>query len=232
MATGAEVVLEHVSKSYGPLVPALRDVSFRVAPGEFVLLSGASGSGKSTILNVVAGLDAPDKGRVCVDGVEVQEVADVARFRREVVGFVFQLHHLLLELTAEENVEIALMPAVRSRSQRLERARAALAEVGLAERAGHRPSQLSGGERQRVAIARAIVSQPRLLLADEPTGALDSEASAHTLDLLARLRREHGMTVLLVSYEPGAVDYADRVLQLRDGRIVAPTPAPAPGAGE
>ena len=230
---GAAIRVEHVSKSYGPLVPALRDVSFEITPGEFVLLTGASGSGKSTVLNLVAGLVEPDAGSVFVGGHLVSAIPDPARFRREVIGFVFQLHHLLLELSALENVEIPLIPTGLGRRERLTRARAALDDVGLADRAGHRPSQLSGGERQRVAIARAIVGRPRLLLADEPTGALDSVSGTHVLDLLAKLRREHGMTVLMVSYDPEATRHADRVLRLRDGAILEDggvSPAPRPGA--
>ena len=234
---GAHVVVEHVSKSFGELVVALRDVSFEVAPGELVLLTGASGSGKSTILNLVAGLDRPDAGSITVDGASVPGLRDPARYRREVLGFVFQLHHLLDGLTAEENVEVPLIPRGIARAERLDRARAALDDVGLAHRRTHRPGQLSGGERQRVAIARAIAGRPRLLLADEPTGALDSVSGAQTLDLLDELRRAHGMTVLLVSYDAGAARHADRVLHLRDGRIVAQepggaavSPAPPPGA--
>ena len=221
---GAGVVVEHVSKSYGELVPALTDVSLTVAPGELVLLTGASGSGKSTILNIVAGLDEPDTGTVLVDGQSVAGIDDPARFRREVLGFVFQLHHLLPGLTAQENVEVPLIPSGLRRAERLARARAALDDVGLAHRRTHRPAQLSGGERQCVAIARAIVGRPRLLLADEPTGALDSVSGEHTLDLLDALRRAQGMTVLLVSHDSGAARHADRVLHLRDGRIVAQEP--------
>jgi ABC-type lipoprotein export system ATPase subunit len=162
---------------------------------------------------------------------------DPARFRREVVGFVFQLHHLIPGLTAEENVEIPLIPTTRHRAQRLERARAALHEVGLDERRAHPPAQLSGGERQRVALARALVGRPRLLLADEPTGALDSEASAEILELLAGRSRELGTTVLLVSHEPDGARYADRIVHIRDGQITGGErpatfrPARPPGAG-
>jgi putative ABC transport system ATP-binding protein len=236
-ATGADVVVEHVSKRFGELIPAVRDVSFRIDAGELALLTGPSGSGKSTILNLIAGLDRPDGGEIRVGGDIVADLADAARYRREVIGFVFQLHHLLLEMTAEENVEIPLLPLGLRRAARLERVRAALSEVGLEARRTHLPGQLSGGERQRAAIARAIVGRPRLLLADEPTGALDSAAGMQVLELLRRLCRERGMTVLLVSHDPAAAGFADRVLHLRDGCIVgadgAPGSSPAlqPGAG-
>jgi putative ABC transport system ATP-binding protein len=171
---------------------------------------------------------------VTIAGADVAALEEPARFRREVVGFVFQLHHLIAGLTAEENVEVPLIPDVRRRTDRLARARAALAQVGLAERATHLPAELSGGERQRVALARAIVRHPRLLLADEPTGALDSAAGEEVLGLLGRLAREHGITVLLVSHDPGAERHVDRVIELLDGRIVRDAPlsrAPGPGAG-
>jgi putative ABC transport system ATP-binding protein len=225
-AAGSEIVVEGVSKRFGAQVQALVDVSLRVDPGEFVLLMGPSGSGKSTLLNLIAGLDTADEGRILVDGQSVAMLADSARFRREVIGFVFQLHHLILGLTAEENVEVALIPLGLRRAERLARVRAALVDVGLSERGGHLPTQLSGGERQRVAIARALVGHPRLLLADEPTGALDSVAGGQILELLRALRDEHGMTVLLVSYQPDAAGFADRVLHLRDGRIVDDAPGP------
>ena len=184
-ARGAEVAIDAVTKRYGALVTALHDVSLHLEPGELVLLTGPSGSGKSTLLNLIAGFDRPDAGRIVVGGEPVASLPDPARFRREVVGFVFQLHHLIPGLTAEENVEIPLIPTVRRRAERLARARAALHEVGLDERLAHLPAELSGGERQRVALARALVGRPRLLLADEPTGALDSEASTQVLELLA-----------------------------------------------
>lgn len=234
---GAAVVVDGVERSFGALVPAVRGVSFRVAPGELLLLTGPSGSGKSTVLNLIAGLDRPDAGEVRVDGASVGGCADPARFRREVVGVVFQLHHLLPELTAQENVEVPLIPAGLPRAERLRRARAALGEVGLGGRLTHRPGELSGGERQLVAVARAIVGRPRLLLADEPTGSLDSAAGARVLALLAGLCRQRGMTILLVSHDPRAAAYADRVLSLRDGRIAgeapggaSPSPAPRPAA--
>ena len=214
-----------VAKRYGERVTALHDVSFTLEPGELVLLVGPSGAGKSTLLNLVAGFDRPDAGRIVVDWRPVAELDDPARYRREVVGFVFQLHHLIGGLTAEENVEVPLIPAGGPREVRLRRARQALAEVGLEARRTHRPAQLSGGERQRVALARALVCEPRLLLADEPTGALDSESGAEVLELLTRLSRRHGVTVLLVSHDPLARTRADRVLELRDGRLVTGQPS-------
>lgn len=233
-SAGAEVVVDAVSRRFGARVTALEDVSFRLAPGDFALLTGPSGAGKSTLLNCISGFDRPDSGRVTVDGTSVADLERPAHFRREVVGFVFQLHHLIPGLTAEENVEVPLIPDVRRRGERLARARAALADVGLAERATHRPAELSGGERQRVAVARAIVRRPRLLLADEPTGALDSAASEELLAMLGRLARESGITVLLVSHEPEAQRHVDRVLELRDGRLVRDarvSQAPGPVAG-
>ncbi|HMS62488.1 MAG TPA: ABC transporter ATP-binding protein [Solirubrobacteraceae bacterium] len=222
------VVVEGVGKSFGDRIRALDDVSLTLAPGEFVLLTGPSGSGKSTLLNLVAGFDRPDAGTIVVGGLSVADLDDAARFRRDVIGVVFQLHHLIPGLTAEENVEVPLIPDVRRRSERLRRARAALADVGLEERRTHLPAQLSGGERQRVAIARAMVRRPRLLLADEPTGALDSAASDEVLELLAELSARHGTTVLLVSHEPEAERHVGRVLRMRDGRLEAiPGPAPA-----
>jgi len=227
-AAGARVVVDGVGKRFGERILALDDVSFTLAPGEFVLLTGPSGSGKSTLLNLVAGFDVPDTGSILVDGLAVAGLDDPARFRREVVGVVFQLHHLIAGLTAEENVEVPLIPVVHRRAERLVRARAALADVGLEERATHLPGQLSGGERQRVAIARATVGHPRLLLADEPTGALDSAASEEVLALLAELARRRGTTVLLVSHEPDAARHVDRVLEMRDGRLTGEHPA-SPG---
>ena len=225
---GVAVVLDGVVKSFGERIRALDDVSLELAPGEFVLLTGPSGSGKSTLLNLVAGFDRPDSGSILVGGRSVADLDDPARFRREIIGVVFQLHHLIPGLTAEENVEVPLIPEVHRRAERLRRARAALADVGLEERRTHLPSQLSGGERQRVAIARAMVGRPRLLLADEPTGALDSAASDEVLKLLADLSARHGTTVLLVSHEPEAERHVGRVVRMRDGRLAAiPGPAPA-----
>jgi len=235
---GARVLVEGVTKRFGTRVTALDDVSLRVGAGEFVLLTGPSGSGKSTLLNLIAGFDRPDSGRILVGEQSVGELRDPARFRRETIGFVFQLHHLMAGLTAEENVEVPLIPSVSRRSERLGRARAALHDVDLDGRLTHRPGQLSGGERQRVALARALVGHPKLLLADEPTGALDSAASTEVLGLLAALSRRSGTTVLLVSHELDAARHVDRVVTMRDGTIVdeeaggagaSAIPATAPG---
>ena len=194
----------------GGRVPALRDVSLEVGDGEFVALTGASGSGKSTLLNLIGGLDHPDSGTVTVDGT---------------IGFVFQSHNLLPTLTAAENVEIAMF-GKRPRAERAARARELLGEVGLASRVDARPAVLSGGERQRVAIARALANEPRVILADEPTGALDSETGAQVLRLLDALRSAHGTTILMVTNDDEAAAHADRVLRLRDGLIHAEAPRP------
>jgi ABC-type lipoprotein export system ATPase subunit len=230
---GARVDVEHVTRTYPGGVRALQDVSFEVAAGELALLTGRSGAGKSTLLNLVAALDRPDGGRILVDGDVVADLEDVARYRREVVGYVFQLHHLLGDLTALENVEVPLMPLQRHTRARAERAREALAEAGMAHRAHHRPSQLSGGERQRVAVARALVNRPRLLLADEPTASLDEESAAQLLALFAQLRAEHGMTVLLVSHDPLASEHATSTVRLHDGRVagIERTLSPEPPQG-
>jgi putative ABC transport system ATP-binding protein len=166
---GADVRVEHAGRRYGS-VDALRDANLHVAPGEFLAVTGRSGSGKSTLLNLIGGLEQPTRGRVLIDGRELWREPRAPRHRRELVGFIFQQHHLLASLTAQANVEVALIGAGMPRRERKERALALLAEVGLEERAGHEPAQLSGGERQRVAIARALANEPRLLLADEPTG--------------------------------------------------------------
>jgi ABC-type lipoprotein export system ATPase subunit len=217
---GAEVVVDHVSKSYDSRIVAVREVSLRIERGEFVSLTGPSGCGKSTLLNLIGSLLRPDSGSITVDGVAVQELRRPSDYRRTSVGFVFQLHHLLPMLSAGGNVEVPLIGSGIGRRERRERARELLAEVGLAERLDHLPSQLSGGERQRVAVARALANRPRLLLADEPTGALDSDSSKRVLDLLAGLRERYGMTMLVVSYDPEVGRHADRTLRMADGRIL------------
>ena len=219
MSAGAQIVADRLGRTFPGGVCALEDVSFAVAPGELALLTGRSGAGKSTLLNILAALDRPDTGHVEVDGVRLDELPDPARYRREVVGYVFQLHHLMSDLSAIENVEVPLIPAVHRASDRAARAREALADVGMTTRAHHRPSQLSGGERQRVAVARALVNSPRLLLADEPTASLDEQSAAELLALFAQLRARRGTTIVLVSHDPLAAAHATTVLTLHDGRL-------------
>jgi putative ABC transport system ATP-binding protein len=202
-------------------VEALRGINLKVANGQFVALVGPSGSGKSTFLNLVGGLDRPTGGELWVDGEELRASKEKAltEHRRRRVGFVFQSFNLLPRLTALENVALPLMFVGVPEADRLERARDLLIQVGLADRLDHRPTQLSGGEQQRVAIARALVSHPAIILADEPTGNLDTATGAEIMALLRRLNREQGVTLLLVTHDPEAASFADRVVQLRDGQI-------------
>ena len=218
--TGVEVVVDHVRKSFEHgRVRALADVSFRVEPGELVSLTGSSGSGKSTLLNLIGALDRPDAGSIVVGGQSLGELDDSAAYRGSTVGFVFQEHILMPTLNAAENVQVPLFGHGHNRVERRARALELLSEVGLDHRVEARPTVLSGGERQRVAIARALANEPRLLLADEPTGALDSRTGAQVLDLLQRLRERYGMTILLVTNDDVVAARADRTLRLRDGLI-------------
>jgi putative ABC transport system ATP-binding protein len=224
-------VIEDVWRSFDRRTYALRGVSLDVVPGEFAALTGPSGSGKSTLLQLIGSLDHPDRGRILVDGVSVGDLRRPADFRRRVVGFVFQLHHLLPHMSAADNIELAMIGTGRSRSERAERARRLLGEVGLGGRADARPSELSGGERQRVAVARAVANEPRLLLADEPTGALDTVSSARVLDLMEAMRERRGTTMLVVSYDPAVADRAGRELRLTDGELNGEATArPVPGS--
>jgi len=216
---GAAVDVESVSRTYGT-VAALHEVTLHAAPGEMLAITGRSGSGKSTLLNLIGGLAQPTAGRVLIDGEAVWQQPAIDRTRRTVVGFVFQQDLLLTELSAQANVEVPLIGAGMGRRERRERALELLAEVGLAERSGHLPSMLSGGERQRVALARSLANSPRLLLADEPTGSLDSQNSEHIIDLLAGLRESRGMTLIIITYDAATCARADRVLTLLDGRLV------------
>ena len=221
MSAGAAIVVDGVRKSFeGGRIPALREVSFSIEPGELVALTGASGSGKSTLLNLIGALDKPDAGTIVVDGQNLKTLANASEYRAATIGFVFQAHNLLPTLTAAENVQMAMF-GHRPRREREVRAQELLGEVGLKGRAEARPNVLSGGERQRVAIARALANEPRLLLADEPTGSLDSETGRQVLDLLEQLRAEHGMTILLVTNDDEVAVHADRRLRLRDGVIHA-----------
>jgi putative ABC transport system ATP-binding protein len=217
-AAGALVEVDRVGKDFGPIV-ALRDVSLRAVPGELLVVTGRSGSGKSTLLNLIGGLDQPSAGRVLIDGEPVWEGPHIVKARRELVGFVFQQHLLLNELSAQANVEVPLIGAGVSRRERHLRALELLGQVDLLDRAEHLPAMLSGGERQRVAVARALANSPRLLLADEPTGSLDSVNATRIVDLLVGLRERQGMTVIIVSYDPAVGARAARAGTLLDGQL-------------
>jgi putative ABC transport system ATP-binding protein len=232
------IVLENVSKSYAlgsDWLRVLDDVSLSVNAGESVAIMGASGSGKSTLMNLLGCLDRPSSGRYLLQGRDVSRLsrAELARVRNELIGFVFQSFNLLARTSALENVELPLVYAGVARKERLERARAALERVGLGDRLEHHPSQLSGGQQQRVAIARALVNQPRFLLADEPTGNLDSRTSANIMALFRELHAG-GLTIIYVTHEADIARYAARVITLLDGRIlrdVVQTPADADASG-
>ena len=219
MSGGVAVEVERVSKTFAGRIHALRDVSLGVAPGEVLAVTGPSGCGKSTLLNTIAAIDRPDSGRILVDGVSVTDLDHPAAYRRDTVGFIFQLHHLLPMLTARANVELPLIAAGVSRAERRRRASALLAEVGLEERAEERPATLSGGERQRVAVARALANEPRLLLADEPTGSLDTESGRLVMALLDRAHERRGTTLLIASHNRDLGEQTDRVVRMVDGAI-------------
>ena len=203
------------------VVDALRDVDLTLERGEFVALVGPSGSGKSTLLHLIGGLDRPTRGEVWIDGVELgaSDERTLTRHRREHVGFVFQTFNLLPRLTAEENVALPLMFSGVPEKERRQRARLQLERVGLGPRLAHRPTQLSGGEQQRVAIARAMVGEPSLILADEPTGNLDTATGAEIMGLLKELNQERGVTVLVVTHDPEIAAFAERTIRLRDGQV-------------
>ena len=225
MTSGAVIELAGVTKVYGGAGPAgvraLRGINLRFRPGQYVSIEGPSGCGKTTLLNLLGLIDTPSEGEVRWDGVNVADGSERerARFRLRSIGFVFQRFYLLPTLTVRENVELPLRPLLRGRAERRARAVELLENVGLSARAGFYPSQLSGGEEQRVAIARALVNSPALLLADEPTGELDSDNAGKVLDLLEALHRERQTTLIVVTHNPEVARRARRHLTLRDGRV-------------
>ncbi|MCX7681682.1 MAG: ATP-binding cassette domain-containing protein [Anaerolineae bacterium] len=226
MSGGATIVCEGLVKIYriaGRQVVALQGLELEVAAGEMLAVVGPSGAGKSTLLNVIGGLDAPSAGRVLVDGVNLNDFSDscLDRYRRERVGFVWQLpgRNLIPYLTAWENVALPMVLAQHPERIRRERVTELLAAVGLSERAGHIPARLSGGEQQRLALAVALANRPSLLLADEPTGELDSATARDIYRLIRSLNQTYGMTVVIVSHDPGIAHVVDRVITIRDGKI-------------
>ena len=216
--------VEELTRSYqleGVAVEALRGVSLRIDHGEFVAIIGPSGSGKSTLMHLLGCLDRPSSGVLRVNGVEMSKLSDteLAELRNRTIGFVFQSFHLLARTSALENVALPLVYRGVGKTERRDRARAALEAVGLGHRLDHRPSQMSGGEQQRVAIARALVGDPKILLADEPTGNLDTASGTEVMAILDRLNTDHAMAVVLVTHEPAIAAHARRQIHVRDGLI-------------
>jgi len=207
----------------GDEVKVLRDLDFRVEPGETVAIVGPSGSGKSTLLNIIGTLDRADSGEVLLEGRDIEKLdeKETATYRNRTVGFIFQLHHLLPQCSVLENVLIpTLADPARDRAELQTRAEQLLESVGLSHRLHHRPGELSGGERQRVAVARALINEPKLLLADEPTGALDRQSAERLIDLLVELNRTRGVTLLMVTHAADHAHRMRRALELRDGQLV------------
>ncbi|HZZ95037.1 MAG TPA: ABC transporter ATP-binding protein [Usitatibacter sp.] len=219
------VDVRHVSKGYrrgGQDVPVLRDITLAIPHGDFIALMGPSGSGKSTLLNLIAGIDKPDAGELLVGGEDITRLAeaDLADWRARNVGFVFQFYNLMPVLDAFENVELPLMLTGLGKRDRRERVETALELVGLADRMEHYPNELSGGQQQRVAIARALISDPTLIVADEPTGDLDRKSAVEVLALLTRLNAEMGKTIIMVSHDPHSVESARHVTHLEKGELL------------
>jgi putative ABC transport system ATP-binding protein len=222
--------LRNVSKNYrknSHLIEAVREVDLTIPDGEWLAIRGHTGSGKTTLLQLLGGLDQPSSGTVALDGHNLGGLpeAEIAQIRATTLGFAFQTFNLMPTLTAQENVEAALVPLDVTPTERRRRAHDALREVGLAERGGHLPSELSGGQQQRVALARAIVKQPRVLLADEPTGNLDEATRDEILDLLGTLWDGHRLTLVVVTHDAAAANLAERTLFMSNGRLTAAEPA-------
>jgi putative ABC transport system ATP-binding protein len=227
--------MRHVTKAFdGGRVRALDDVTLQIAPQEWVALTGPSGSGKSTLLHLLAALDEPTSGDIFVHGQSLRAYGNLDRYRSREVGLVFQLHNLLPNLSALQNVQIAMVGKGLGRRAGAERAHELLDSVGLVAREKVRPPALSGGERQRVAIARALANGPSILLADEPTGSLDAAAAESVMELFTLIRSQRKLTILLVTHDPRVAEHADRIVQLREGRVFTAPPdreSPAQAAG-
>jgi putative ABC transport system ATP-binding protein len=219
------VTIDHVSKSYwrgNRPVPVLADITLNIARGEFLALMGPSGSGKSTLLNLLAGIDTVDSGKIIVDGLEITSLSEteLASWRASHVGFIFQFYNLIPVLTAYENVELPLHLTALSRKEKREHVEMALRAVNLSDRSDHYPRQLSGGEQQRVAIARAVITDPAILVADEPTGDLDRVSATEILNLMERLNEESGKTIIMVTHDPRAAEKARIIKHLEKGSLI------------
>ncbi|MBV6323519.1 ABC transporter ATP-binding protein [Duganella violaceipulchra] len=224
------VLIEHLVKSYrrgDQVVEVLRDISLAIPAGDFTALMGPSGSGKSTLLNLIAGIDKPDRGVLRIDGLDIAGMGetDLARWRATNVGFIFQFYNLMPVLSAFENVELPLLLTPLSRRERRERVELTLEMVNLADRMDHTPNELSGGQQQRVAIARAIVSDPTLIVADEPTGDLDRNSASEILALLQQLNQQLGKTIIMVTHDANAAAQARTMVHLEKGELIAGEPA-------
>ena len=233
MAERPIVEIEHLTKSYrrgGQVVPVLMDITLDIAAGEFIALMGPSGSGKSTLLNLIAGIDKPDAGKLHVGGEDITRLgeAELADWRSSNVGFIFQFYNLMPVLNAFENVELPLLLTSLAKRDRRERVETALALVGLSDRMDHYPNELSGGQQQRVAIARAFITDPTIIVADEPTGDLDRKSAEEILGLMRRLNAEMGKTIIMVTHDWHAVESARRVTHLEKGELVDQNPGSDP----
>jgi putative ABC transport system ATP-binding protein len=227
------IEIDKLAKTYqlgDVVVNALRGVSVTIGKGDFLAIMGPSGSGKSTFMNIVGCLDKPTSGTYMLDGVNIGTLNrdHLAEIRNQKIGFVFQQFNLLSRTSALENVELPLLYTDRAVPNRHQKAMQALASVGLAGREHHRPSQLSGGQQQRVAIARALINDPQIILADEPTGALDSRTSIEIMAIFQRLNREHGISIIVVTHEPDIAQYARRIIRFKDGQVVSDEPVASP----